>query len=148
MTIKGQYDRMKKVDTNKIVHEALVASKETLADINAEQMFTGKRSDGTDIKPDYADLTIEIKKSKGQVTDRVTLHDEGDHYAGLYADVKSDKMIFGSTDEKSESLEKKYSTRKGSIYGLSDPYKREALNQKVRPEFKKRIEAATGLKMK
>lgn len=147
-TILGLYERLQQLDTDKIIRESLEASKETYADMNAEQMFKGIRSDGNPILPEYSPLTVQLKKEKGQPTDRVTLHDTGSFYQGIRVDVGSDKLTIDSVDEKSARLQKKYSTRKGSIFGLSAPFRREFLNQKMRPEFKKRIEAATGLKLK
>jgi len=55
----------------------------------------------------------------------------------------SDKVTFSSTDDKNALLEGKYGT---AILGLSEKYKAEAIREAIRPAFKKKIEAATGLK--
>lgn len=146
MRILEVRNRFANLDTDKICISAVERTKDTIADLNAEQMFKGLRSDGSEITPDYSDVTIAIKEEKGQPTDRVTLRDKGDFQNELYADIQGDKLIINSRDEKAAALDKKYSKAKGSIYGLSGPFKREYLNEKLRPEFKKLMQNATGLK--
>jgi hypothetical protein len=148
MTIPSLYNKVKALDTDAIIEQSIVETKETIADLNAEQLFTGKRSDGSEILPSYSDRTIAIKEQKGQPTDRVTLRDTGSFYQGIRVEVEGARIVINSTDEKNESLNKKYSTAKGNIFGLSIPFKREYLNEKLRPTFKNKISQATGLIMK
>ena len=102
--------------------ETIEEKGEVMADLNAEQLAQGLRSDGTEILPDYAPLTVELKKEKSglaAVTDHVTLYDTGSFYRQLVAEVQGDAIIYDSRDEKADDLDEKYSTAKGSIYGLT-----------------------------
>jgi hypothetical protein len=147
-TLVSMINRFKQIDTSAIAITSIVETKEAIANLNAEQMFSGLRSDGSEILPSYTDYTIELKKAKGQPADRVTLRDTGSFYENIKVEVIGDKININSTDEKAEKLNKKYSKAKGKIFGLSDRYKREYLNESLRKVFKKKIENATGLKMK
>lgn len=147
-TIAAVLNRVKSIDIKSIAQTSIVETKEAIADLNAEQMFVGLRSDGSEILPSYSKLTIQIKKEKGQPTDRVTLRDTGSFYEGIKVDVSGDRLNITSTDEKTEKLNKKYSKSKGNIFGLSDRFKREYLNNNLRKVFKNKVEKATNLKMK
>jgi hypothetical protein len=147
-TVLGLYKKVKAIDTDKACIDSLRETKETIADLNAVQMFTGLRADGTEILPDYKNLTIEIKKTKGQPTDRVTLRDTGAFYQGINTTITQTSVITDSTDPKTEKLKKKYETSKGKIFGLGGEYHNEYMNEQLRPTFKKKMEAATGLKLK
>ena len=85
-------------------------------DLNIEQMMAGQDSDGGRITPEYTPFTIEIKKSKGQPYDRVTLRDEGSFQQKMF--MKADKfpVMFDSNDPKTDDLTEKYGN---SIFGLT-----------------------------
>jgi hypothetical protein len=139
-------ETLEAVNLSKIASESLEQHEETIADLNASQMATGRRSDGSEILPSYADLTIELKSQKSGlagVTDRVTLFDQGDHYRQLYADVQGEKIEFGSKDPKSEKLQEKYGDK---IYGLGPDAKEELVEGHLRGTWQEKVEAATGLK--
>lgn len=105
---------------------------EMMVSMMQERLFgTGTNSDGTEIRPFYTRYTQEIKEEKGQPYDRVTLKDTGAFYAAMYAEADGDKVVFGSTDEKTdedtgdifltqERLEEKYGDR---IFGLTEENK-------------------------
>lgn len=80
------------------------------------QLYQGENTDGSPIAPPYKELTIAIKRLKGQVTNRVTLKDEGDFYAGWVILFDDDEMLFLSKDNKYEKLKKKYGD---GIFGLT-----------------------------
>lgn len=150
MTIHGLYDRFQKLDTESIVHESLVATKEGIADQNAEQLLHGLRSDGSEIMPEYSnDLYAQVKNRMNPLPGFGVpdLYKTGSFVEHIKVEVGSDKITEDSTDEKSEMLQKKYSKGKAKIFGLSKPYRREYLDQNLRPEFKRRMESATGLKL-
>lgn len=56
----------------------------------------------------YAPKTVQIKISKGQPTDRITLKDTGSYYAGIKMDVQGEKFDIYSLDEKAEMLDVLY----------------------------------------
>jgi hypothetical protein len=137
-------DNLESLNIKQVAIEALRDNEEIMADLNAGQMAKGKRATGTDIKPAYAPLTIELKKEKSglaSVTDRVTLYDTGSHYRNLYADVKGDEIEYGSKDPKSEDLQKKY----GAIYGLTNDSKEELIEGHLEGDFYDKVKEATGL---
>lgn len=137
------------LDVEAIAISTLKENEDIMADLNASQMAQGVRADGSEILPSYRPLTVELKSDKpglAGVTDRVTLYDTGEHYAELYADVKGDQIEYGSRDEKSAALQKKYDKKKGSIYGLTEDSKEELVTGSVGASWKQKIERQTGLK--
>jgi hypothetical protein len=142
-TILTVLRRVEAVDTDKICVESVTDTKETIKEKNKEQLYSGETSAGTEITPYYTPLTVRIKQSKGQPTDRVTLRDTGAFYQGVYVNVTGSKVVIESTDSKTAALEAKYSEQ---IFGLNDKFKIEYIKESLRPVFKSKIEAATGLK--
>jgi hypothetical protein len=138
------------LDVEQIATSILKSNEEIMADLNATQLSQSMRTDGTEIFPSYKGLTIHIKETMksglAAVTDRVTLYDTGDHYRQLYAKVMGRELEFGSKDEKSAKLEKKYATSKGALYGLTEDSRDELVESHLRPEWAKDISSKTGLK--
>lgn len=138
-TILTVLRRVEAVDTDKICVESVQESKEVLADLNAEQINSGIRSDGT-LMPDYSFRSVfQYGKQPGPIR----LRETGAWQAGLYVKVEGNKVVFGSSDSKDQQLVDRYGPE---IEGLSEKFKAEAMREKVRPVFKSKIEAATGLK--
>jgi len=147
-TIHSLYNRIKAMDTDKIVHDSLNETKDTISDLNAEQMAKGLRSDGEQIAPFYKPLTIRLKQEFGtgigSITDHVTLYNEGNFYKGIKTDIAGEKIITDSTDPKSAKIKKKYGEK---VFGLNERSNQE-YKERLQPVFLSKIEAATGLKMK
>lgn len=144
-TIKAVLTNFQKLDIENVARKTIDETKETIVELNKEQLFAGKRSDGTDIKPAYSGFTINEKEKKDQPYDRVTLKDTGAFYAGITVKVEGDKIIENSIDEKNDELFDKYATSRGNIFGLSTPYKKEYVNDQLRQAFRGNIKAVTGL---
>jgi hypothetical protein len=145
-TIKGLYNRINNLDTNKVIVDSLEATKDSIADFNAEQLHHGLRSDGEEIGPDYASDAYAAMKNRMNPLPGAGVPDlyaTGSFVQNIKVDVGSDKITTESSDDKSPMLQKKYK----KIFGLSKPYKREYLNESLRPTFKKNMEKATGLKL-
>jgi hypothetical protein len=126
-------NNLKALDIDGIINETLVENERYMADLNATQLSEGLRSDGHDIIPEYAKLTIQIKEGKSGlagVTDHVTLFDTGDFYDAMYAEVQGAEIEFGSKDEKSKKLQEKYTDK---IYGLDDTSKTVLGRREVAP---------------
>jgi hypothetical protein len=138
-------DNLTKMDIEDLAGAALKDNAEVIADLNALQMNQGFRADGTEILPSYTPLTVFLKKEKGQVTDHVTLRDTGDFQSELYAEVEGQTIEYGSRDSKSEKLEDKYSTAKGSIFGLTEDSRDELINQHLEEDFLNKVREGTGL---
>lgn len=135
----------KKISSLTVVDSAVSSlneTKETAADLNALQLFLGIRIDGKLITPFYSPFTVEIKKTKGQVTDRVTLKDTGAFYSGLTLEATKDTINFFSTDEKSGSLENKYGKQ---IFGLTNENKQTYVKGVLGQTFFSKIRKILGL---
>ena len=78
-------------------------------------MDAGEDSKGKKIKPPYTERTKEIKKFKGQPTDRVTLEDEGDFKRRTYLEADQFPIFFRSADWKEPKLVEKYGE---DIFGI------------------------------
>lgn len=131
-TIKSLRTRVEQFSSKKAAVQSLEETKESIADLNVQQMMSGIRSDGSEILPTYTDLTIAIKESKGQPTDRVTLRDTGLFQEAVTTTITQDSVVTESTDPKSEKLQKKYGKR---IFGLSEKFKAEYLRENLNPVF-------------
>lgn len=92
-----------------------------IIDLNAEVQLYDKGVNrlGVDISDyaPYSPVTIEIKKQKGQPTNRVTLHDSGEFAASFYLEVGLYQFEIKAGDWKTEELVKKYGRQ---ILGLTD----------------------------
>lgn len=138
-------ESLQDLDIDQVASDSLKEHEETIAEMNASQLAQGRKSDGKYITPEYADLTIELKKKKSglaAVTDVVTLFDTGSHYKNLYAEVKDKQIEYGSRDSKSEALQEKYGQ---NIYGPDDDSKDELVEGFLKPTFEQKIEEKTGL---
>ena len=96
---------------------------ELIVDLNTNgQLFQGIDSKGNDLGT-YTQITIAIKRSKGQPTDRVTLKDTGDYYKSF--DVKPYKggfEIISDPIKEGFNLEDKYGSDLESLteYSLEE----------------------------
>lgn len=145
MTIWDLERRLSKFDIKREVRESIEATTGAIVKLNQGQMFIGRRADGTEILPTYKDSTIEIKKSKGQPYDRVTLKDTGAFWDSINVNVATDTFLIDASDSKTQGLVKKYGDK---ILGLSDASKSEEyIPLYFFPELKSRIEGKLGLKL-
>lgn len=141
MTILGMKRRFEELNTDKIIEETMIESQDTLADLNAEQINTGLKADGTEM-PDYS---IRSVIQYGKPAGPIKLRDKGNWQAGLYARVEGEKLVFSSSDVKDAQLVDRYGKE---IEGLSEKYKAEAVRDKIKPVLKQKMSEATGLTMK
>ena len=114
-------DFYKSFDLNKTILEAVEENESVILDLNANsQLFEeGITSRGIPIAnfAPYSPVTVEIKKMKGQPTNRVTLYDEGDFYESMFIVYVPDGFIIRASDWKTEALMVKYG---GDILGLTE----------------------------
>lgn len=104
-----------------------------------DQLEKGIDNRGRKIKPAYNKLTIKIKKLKGQPTDRVTLHDEGDFYKGMHTERTGKGIYIDSTDKKTEKLVTKYGD---DIFGLNKQNLKEFIDSYLKPRMQERFKKA------
>ena len=117
-------DRVVKVNedltSGKMIQKIIQENEAAIIDMNAqEQLFeSGENSLGVPIASyaPYKPITIEIKKLKGQPTNRVTLRDEGDFESSLYLVITDKQLEIKASDWKTEELVEKYGS---SILGLT-----------------------------
>lgn len=147
MTLHELQIRLHKFDIIAVLGECVQETKEAIADLNRGQLFIGKRTDGTDILPDYSDYTIELKQAKGQPYDRVTLRDKGHFWNSIHVDVDSKNYSVDASDSKTDKILDKYETHNGKILGLSKESKSEEyIPNYLFPALKAKMESMLGLK--
>lgn len=130
--------RIEQLDTDQIAEEAIRDSAEAMADLNAEQINSGMKADGSQM-PDYSFRSV---FQYGKPPGPIRLRDKGNWQAGLRVTVVGDNVVFDSTDSKDRMLRDRYGD---AIEGLSDKYGNEAVREAINPAFIKRIKEATGL---
>ena len=122
--------RAEAFDPEKTAVEALQQSEEVMANLNAEQINTGLKADGTEM-PDYSFRSV---FQYGKPPGPIRLRDTGNWQAGLYVKATSSGVEYGSTDSKDQILTGRYGDL---IHGLSDKFAQEAIIEKIEPEFMK-----------
>lgn len=92
-----------------------------IIDMNAEEQLweQGITSDDVPIAryAPYSPVTIDIKKEKGQPTDRVTLRDEGDFHESFKVQIEGQTIRLTADDPKTGDLMDAYGKE---IFGLTD----------------------------
>ena len=107
-----------KENINGYLEQATIEAEDTIIDMNIYQLYDeGENSEGKPITPEYAPATVEIKRSKGQPTNRVTLRDTFDWQGSFWINYQEDGFEIKASDWKTEELQKKYGTE---ILGLQD----------------------------
>lgn len=107
-----------------------------IVNMNAEdQLFDqGINSLGISIEDyaPYSDVTIEIKRMKGQPINRVTLHDEGDFANSIFLEVGKESFTIKAADSKTQALIRKYGRQ---ILGLTKENLKELISKYILPEL-------------
>ena len=113
-----------------------------ICELNSEQQLYdyGVNALGVDISDyqPYAPLTIGIKRSKGQPSDRVTLRDNGDFHGSFFVKFGKDGLAIDATDRKRDKLVSKYGKQ---IFGLTPESKTYVSNEILKPELLEEIKA-------
>ena len=85
-------------------------------DINVKQMMDGGTAKGSPIG-EYSEFTKQIKRAKGQISEWVTLRDEGDFQSAMHFETLNEQYAkINSSDWKTSKLTSKYGD---DIFGLS-----------------------------
>lgn len=147
LTIGKLLDRVIRLDTDRISFESLDDTSDKIAEANTRQLESGTDATGGKVGLYRSEVYAEMKNRMnpkpgfGVVDLRLT----GSFYSRMVTNVVGENVITESTDEKAPELEKKYGSE---IYGLNSTFKAEYIDQSLRPEFQRKITAATGLKFK
>lgn len=107
--------------SGKFIRRIIIDNEAYIIDMNAQEQLYERGINRLGVKisdyAPYAPLTIEIKKAKGQPTNRVTLRDEGDFESSFHLEVGDTQFEIRASDTKTEELIKKYGRQ---ILGLTD----------------------------
>lgn len=107
--------------SGQLIQDIIWKNEAYIVDMNAEEQLyeQGINRLGVDISDyaPYSPVTIEIKRLKGQPTNRVTLRDEGDFERSFFLEVGEKQFEIKASDFKTEDLVKKYGEQ---ILGLTD----------------------------
>lgn len=122
--------------SGRLVKQIISNNEAYIVDMNAEEQLyeQGINRLGvkiSDYKP-YAALTIEIKRIKGQPTNRVTLRDEGNFHSSFYVDAGDNQFEIKAADEKTSDLIRKYGRQ---ILGLTDDNIKELIWEYIYPDL-------------
>lgn len=102
-----------------VVSDIIYQLSDKIIDMQTDRLWEGLYVNGEYINPYYAEMTINIKKMKGDPYDRVTLRDTGAFYRAIFVKQEGNELLIDSTDSKAESLKGKY----GEIFGLTEQNK-------------------------
>lgn len=109
-----------RLESGALVRKVIEDNDAEICDMNAqEQLYEqGINRLGVDISDyaPYSPITIDIKKLKGQPTNRVTLRDEGDFHSSFYVVATDTSFEVKAKDAKAEHLLSKYGQQ---ILGLT-----------------------------
>lgn len=105
-------------DIDSIILNAIRQIEDEVLDLNRnEQLYRkGQDAKGMKLRP-YTRKTIEIKRAKGQPTNRTTLRDTKDFHNKFYIEYGQDEFEIKSGDVKETELKRKYGD---DIFGLDD----------------------------
>lgn len=126
--------------------KAIEQTKERMVYLNKSQLnLDSMKSDGKLLSQyfdrEYAIYKNELNPFPGLGNPDLNLH--GDFYSGFYATIKGSKIEFGSTDSKSDKLQKQYGQ---NIFGLTSENVEDYATETVRPKVIEYVEKVTGLK--
>lgn len=132
--IQAKIKALKDVQENifEYLKKAVDKHKNLFEDANIEQLEQGILNNGEEITPPYRPLTIQIKRIKGQPTNKVTLKDSGDFHRSIIVELESGGIGFDATDYKTTDLEKKYTI---NILGITDDNLKEILESTILEEL-------------
>lgn len=148
VTIPEMLRRVNSLNMSLAVQESLKSTAFEAIKLNQNQLrLKGRKSDGSFLKDyqseSYAEYKNFLNSSPG--LGRPDLYDTGVFQEGFYVQVKTNSLILGSVDPKSDKLE----ARDGKeIFGLTKENKKVYAVQFVKPELFAYITKVTGLKFR
>ncbi len=104
--------------------------------VNKQLYDKGEDSKGSIIVPSYTPLTISIKKSKGQPTDRVTLKDTGAFHQNISIIARNDELEITATIKYAQKLFDKYGD---DILGIQEEFIKEFMDKYILEEIKEQF---------
>lgn len=105
-------------NVNYYLEAATIEAEDTIIEMNIGQLYdSGETRDGKKITPEYSSITVEIKRKKGQPTNRVTLRDTFAFQSSFWVQYYPEGFEIKASDNKTERLTQKYGEE---ILGLQD----------------------------
>jgi hypothetical protein len=132
-----------KASINKGIQTSIASNEQILVDQQTDgQMDKGKDSNSISFIPDYATSTKNIKRSKGQPTNRVTLKDTGALYNSITIQANTTNAVISAGVAYFGFLVSHYETN--SILGIQDEAMKEFLIDYTIPEIEKNFKQILG----
>lgn len=129
MTIGGFLRSVKALNTDAAVDDAIEQTKEKVVELNRSQLLRGENKDGDRLgkyrNPAYARMKAAMNPLAGGSVD---LKLTGGFQREMFVDQRRDALVLGSTDEKTQSLLRRYP----GAFGLG-PRSIESYRATVRP---------------
>lgn len=159
MTIKGLYNKVQQLNTDKIIDKVFEENTDALNEKNNEQLLAGKNSLGENITPSYLDDPYFKSRASAQrysdYKDSITpnsnrapgtpnLYITGKYHKSRKVSISGDKIIYSSDFIETE-IELKYGD---TINGLGGEFKTDFLENNIRPAINKEITSVIGLQFK
>ena len=124
-----------------LTREVIVDNEAFIVEMNSEDQLFGRGVDANgrsimEYAGPYSPVTIQIKLSKNQPTNRITLRDEGDFHAGFFIEAHDDHFNIWSTDDKTEELVFAWGE---SIFGLTTENLMEVAWEYLLPDLIKKL---------
>ena len=137
-------EKLKAIDTDVVIEDAMKNSEEELTSVNKKQLYQGFNREQGRLKEYHFAVYAEVKHRMNPIPGEGNpdLYATGSFYKGLYAKVNGNEVQIDSTDPKNDELQQKYGE---DIMGLGGIFKEEFIDQTLRPNFNKLIEEKTGL---
>jgi hypothetical protein len=137
-TLLNMLDRVKAMDVSAIVTETMEAVTPDIKASQQGQMLKGLNARGTRIgmyrSGAYAVIKNRMNPVPGYGVPDLKL--TGEFHREIYAEIRGDKVIIDSVNEKTEALAKKYGEE---IFGLNAESKTTLIEDVVRPQFMKKV---------
>ena len=107
------YNKMKALNFDVMCSDSVIENQKDAADLNAQQLFSGERADGSEMPP-YSWVSVNFfNKPDGPIR----LFDTGSFYKGFIFSSKTFPLAITSTDSKTDELREKYGSE---IFGLNN----------------------------
>lgn len=137
-TLLALIKRVEQLPIDTVISESVEAVAPQITDRQRDQMLEGKNAEGKTIgryrDPAYARYKNSLNPVPGLGIPDLKL--TGEFYREIYAEVRGDKVIIDSTNEKTEALAKRFGE---SIFGLNKATKAELIKKDLKPVFLKNI---------
>lgn len=159
MTIRGLYNKLQALDTDKIAQETMEGTEEEIRQYNLQQLLDGKTNDGSDIHPTYqedpffktpadaqaySDWKDRISPPSNRKSGIPNLYINGWYHSTRRVVIEGGKIIYSSSYGDEHNFDEKYK----NLDGLNPESRKKFIPFVLRPVFNHLIQQAIGLKMK